>query len=110
MFLHEKRERNFNVLVACFSGFFLILLISCGMWISVMSIAGVLDYMVLAPVAFTVLFSYVAGVVIRGLEKHSIGLDIDEMDCEEIEFTIMMLEKKKREFIKIIPDDKKEKK
>lgn len=48
-------------------------------------------------VFFTVLVTFVGAFAMRGMERHSIGVDIHKMDEQEIEILISILERQKRD-------------
>lgn len=79
------------------AGLFLITLIFFLMWlVAMVFLYKEISWGLLAMVAFTVFWAYLAGAIIRGREIQSIGIDLAKMDNDEIDVTIALLEKQKR--------------
>jgi hypothetical protein len=97
MFIHEKIKNNKWTLLWAIIGLFGVQLLILSMWISVLFLTKIrVDIFILVPVAFTIFWSFMSGFMIRGIEIHSIGIDINRMDQEEIDIAIGLLQKNKR--------------
>ena len=103
IFIHEKLRYNFFVMIFACVGFVITEIVLMMFWVMVLIPAGNVDgvsklfgWETVIPVAFTIFWAYLAGALLRGLEKHSHGLDLHAMDAAEIDIEIALLEKEKR--------------
>jgi hypothetical protein len=102
--VQEKLRYNIIVMVVTMVGLIVTEGVILALWFTVLAPAGAMAGIsssskifdnLLIPIAFTVFFSYIAGVIIRGMEKKSHGLDLYNMDIAEIEIEIGLLQKEK---------------
>lgn len=102
--VQEKLRYNIIVMIVAAVGLAITEGILLMLWYTVLVPAGVMSGVaggstifnnLLVPIGFTIFFSYIAGVIIRGMEKKSHGLDLHNMDIAEIEIEIGLLQKEK---------------
>lgn len=97
IFVKEKIKRNKRIAIWILLGFLIMELVLCGMWISIMvAYTSSISWIILIPAAITIAWAYIGGVIIKGMENKSFGIDIANMDETEIEIVIGLLEKEKK--------------
>lgn len=98
LFVQEKIKKNKRIVIWVLLGLIGTILVLTYMWINLMILfMDRLTMLLVPPVVFTIFCSYLIGVLIRGLEISSFGLDLSKMDHAEIEIMIGLLEKEKQE-------------
>lgn len=111
MFVHEKIKRNKLIFLWAFIGLVCAEILILFMWASVLFLIKIrIDIFILMPVGFSAFWAFLSGFVIRGIEVRSFGIDLHNMDTEEIDIAIGFMAKRKREIESLRIEEQPEKK
>jgi hypothetical protein len=92
----DKIKANVRIFWFGLIGLLLMLLLIIGTWCVVQVIQyQIIFWKINTIIGFSCALAFLIGFLIRGLEKRSIGIDIEEMDPAEIDVLISILQKQK---------------